>query len=159
MPPVPPATRPRPDADADSGLIRISDFAFDLSRARLRRPLGFKGAEFTEKWIARVSLTGSAGASGAARGGYAVLWSDDRVFRAHSECGGNTLMAAVTEFGIQCARRVKFRTPLELQDRILGEVHEYACAVTRRPDLNPAFTLNALVALDHARSEEHTSEL
>jgi L-alanine-DL-glutamate epimerase-like enolase superfamily enzyme len=72
------------------------------------------------------------------------------VFLAHSECGGNALMAAVTEFGIQCARRVMFRTPLDLQDSILTEVHEYACAVTRRPDLNPAFTLNALVAVDHA---------
>ena len=146
-----PPSLPRPSADdAEPDRIKITDFDFDLSQARLRRPLGFKGAEFTEKWVCRVSFTGGNGCHATAHGGYAVLWSDDRVFLAHSECGGNALMAAVTEFGIQCARRVKFRTPLELQDRILTEVHEYACAVTRLPDLNPAFTLNALVAVDHA---------
>lgn len=118
--------------------------------ARLRRPIGFKGASISEKWDCRVSFTGATGCRGTAHGGYVPLWADARVFLAHSECGANALMAAVTEFGLQCARRVKFRTPLELQDRILGEVHEYACAITRLPDLNPAFTLNALVAVDHA---------
>ena len=136
--------------DAEPSRIKITEFGFDFSRAPLRRPLGFKGAEFTEKWVCRVSFSGGGGCHATAHGGYSVLWSDDRVFLAHSECGGNALMAAVTEFGIQCARRVKFQTPLELQDKILTEVHEYACAVTRLPDLNPAFTLNALVAVDHA---------
>jgi L-alanine-DL-glutamate epimerase-like enolase superfamily enzyme len=129
---------------------KITDFEFDLSREPLRKPLGFKGAEFNEKWICRVTLTGSRGFQATAHGGYSILWSDARVFLSHSECGGNALMAAVTEFGIQCARRVKFQSPLELQDKILTEVHDYACAVTRLPDLNPAFTLNALVAVDHA---------
>lgn len=136
--------------ESEPDLIKITDFEFDLSREPLRRPLGFKGAEYSEKWVCRVSFTGSRGLKATAHGGYAILWSDDRAFLAHSECGGNALMASVTEYGIQCARRVKFRTPLELQDKILTDVHDYACAVTRLPDLSPAFTLNALVAVDHA---------
>lgn len=147
---TPPQPRAPAADDVKSGRIRITEFDFDLARVPLRRPLGFKGAAISEKWVSRISFTGSGGCRATAYGGYAVLWSDDRVFLSHSECGANALMAAVTEFGIQCARRVKFQTPLELQDSILSEVHEYACSITRLPDLNPAFTLNALVAVDHA---------
>lgn len=150
MHPVLAAPNPAESGESEPDRLKITDFAFDLTREPLKKPLGFKGAEFSEKWGCRVSFTGSAGYEGTAYGGYSILWADDRVFLGHTECGGNALMAAVTEYGIQCARRVKFLTPLELQDKILTEVHEYACAITRLPDLNPAFTLNALVAVDHA---------
>ncbi|MGH8018273.1 MAG: hypothetical protein ACREIA_08280 [Opitutaceae bacterium] len=131
-------------------LLRISDYKFDFVREPFRKPLGFKGSQFTEKWVAEVTLGGSNGAQATAYGGFSVLWADDRVFRNRSESGANAVMASVAEYGLQCARRVQFATPLQLQDRILTDVHNYACEITRLPDLNPAFTLNALVALDHA---------
>lgn len=137
-------------ADLRRGWLKITDFEFDIVREPMRKPLGFKGAQISELWICRVTLSGGGGSQGAADGGFSVLWADDRVFLAHSEVGGNALMASVAEYGLQCARRIKFTTPMHLQDQILPDVHEYACAVTKRPDLNPAFTLNALVALDHA---------
>ncbi len=128
----------------------IAEVAFDVSREPLRKPIGFKGAEFREKWVSRVTLTGASGARATAYGGLAVLWSDERVFLGHTETGANLLMAGVTEFAAQRARGLPFHSPLELHSRIFGEVHDYARSVTRVRDLHPTFTLNALVALDHA---------
>jgi hypothetical protein len=59
-------------------------------------------------------------------------------------------MAGVAEFALQRARHELFASPLELHDRIFDDVHAYACHVTGIRDLRPTFTLNALVALDHA---------
>src|SRR4051812_45185263 len=98
---TPPQSRAFGADDMNRGRIRITEFDFDFTRVPLRRPLGFKGAAIGEKWVSRVSFTGSSGCRATAYGGYAVLWSDDRVFLAHSECGANALMASVTEFGIQ----------------------------------------------------------
>jgi L-alanine-DL-glutamate epimerase-like enolase superfamily enzyme len=130
--------------------LKITDCDLALRREPLKKPIGFKGSQFSERWICRIMLTGGSGAVVAADGGFAVLWADERVFLSHTEVGACSLMASVAEYGLQCARRVKFTTPLDLQDQILSQVHDYACTVTRLPDLHPAFTLHSLVALDHA---------
>lgn len=129
--------------------LKITDSDFAVSPEPLRKPIGFKGAQMTQMWHNRVTLSGG-GSRVCAEGGFSVLWADDRVFLAHSEVGGNMLMATVADYGLQCARRVRFLTPVDLQDQILPEVHDYACTITKLPDLSPAFTLQALVALDHA---------
>src|SRR5688572_28466656 len=136
--------------DTRLGGLKIMDYDLEIFREPLRKPIGFKGAQMTQMWHSRVTLTGGGGSQVRAEGGFSVLWADDRVFLSHSEVGGNTLMATVADYGLQCARRVRFLTPVDLQDQILPEVHDYACTITKLPDLSPAFTLHALVALDHA---------
>jgi len=145
-------TPPRPP------ILRITAASLDFVREPLAKPLGFKGSAFTEKWVCRVALTSESGASAVSHGGLAVLWSDARVFLSHSETGANVLMAAVVEFALQCARRHSFATPLELHEKIFPEVHAYACDVTRLRDLNPTFTLNALVSVDQAAWLLHARE-
>lgn len=128
----------------------ISKVVFDISREPFRKPIGFKGAEFREKWVTRVTLTGASGASATAWGGLAPLWADERVFLGHTEAGANVLMASIAEFALQRARQEAFATPLMLHDRIVEEVHEYARYVTGLSDLRRTFTLNAMIAVDHA---------
>jgi L-alanine-DL-glutamate epimerase-like enolase superfamily enzyme len=59
-------------------------------------------------------------------------------------------MYAVTEYAIQKSTDTTFKTPPELLERLLPDVHEYAVAVTRHPELRLTFTLNALVPVDNA---------
>jgi hypothetical protein len=139
-PPLPPRAGP----------TRITGVAFDVTREPLRKPLGFKGAQFTEKWVSRVTLTAASGARATAFGGLAPLWADERVFLGHTETGANVMLAAITEAALQQVRTQPFASPVELHDRIFSEVHGHACRVTGLADLRPTFTLNALVALDHA---------
>jgi len=79
-----------------------------------------------------------------------VLWSDAAVFASNSESGGNALMYAVTERAIQLVKGEKFIEPVELQERILSEVYDYAKKITNNPELRMTFALNALVGLDNA---------
>lgn len=159
LPPIlPPKARAVSPPPVSLDTTTIAELAFDVSREPLRKPIGFKGAEFREKWVNRVTLTGATGASATAYGGLAVLWSDERVFLGHTETGANLLMASITEFAAQLARGVPFHSPLELHERVFAEVHEYARNVTRVHDLHPTFTLNALVALDHAAWLLHAAE-
>ncbi len=74
-----------------------------------------------------------------------ALWSDATVARGHTASGGNALMYAVTERAIRKAKGRTFRTPPELLDRLLPDVHDYAATITEEPDLRLTFTLNALV--------------
>ncbi|MDZ7802300.1 MAG: enolase C-terminal domain-like protein [Trueperaceae bacterium] len=122
----------------------------DLRREPLRQPFGFKGGQFTEKWLCRVDLTSEGGVRAAGVGGLAVLWSDREVFTAHTEVGGNLLMAALLEYALQRARGRSFDTPFELLDGLVDEVHAYGRTLIGRDELRRTFTLNALVALDNA---------
>ncbi|MGH8021004.1 MAG: L-alanine-DL-glutamate epimerase [Opitutaceae bacterium] len=148
-PPVDPAS---PNA------IRIRRVEFDFKREPFRKPLGFKGGHCTEKWINQISLTSESGSRATSSGGQAVLWADERVFLSRTEAGANTLMATVAEFALQRARRESFRSPLELHDSIVDDVHAFACGLTGLPDLSPTFTLNAMVALDNAAWLLHARE-
>lgn len=135
---------------SDGRTLSIEAVDLDVRREPLTQPFGFKGGQFTEKWLCRVELTGADGVRAAGVGGLAVLWSDRDAFLAHSEVGGNLLMAAMLERALQSARGRTFREPFELLDGLVDEVHDFGRAVTGRPELRRTFALNALVALDNA---------
>ena len=128
----------------------IEQVDLNVTREPLTRPLGFKGGYFTEKWIAHVTLTDDRGNQATSLGGFAVLWSDAAVFSAHTEVGGNVAMCALLEHALQLARGRTYETPIDLLGDLFEPVHAFGCRITGRADLRPTFTLNALVALDHA---------
>lgn len=79
-----------------------------------------------------------------------MLWSDPRVFAANSEDRANAMMFEVTAHALHLAQRRSFDSPLDLLDRILDEVYDYARKITGEPKLKETFALNALVPVDNA---------
>ena len=59
-------------------------------------------------------------------------------------------MLSVTDRALQMVVGETFTTPVELIDRILPELHQFACRVTGLPNLRRTFALNALVPVDNA---------
>lgn len=129
--------------------MKIDKVDLEIQREPFARPFGFKGASFREKWNLVIRLE-AAGYRAWGVGGLAVLWSDARVFAAHTEMGGNALMTAVVERGLQLALHCPFENPPQLLEQIYPQVHAYAKTITGIADLHPTFTLNSLVALDLA---------
>jgi len=130
--------------------MRIRQADLELRREPFARPFGFKGSAFHEKWCPVVRLVGDVGREAIGVGGLAVLWSDGRVFRAHTETGGNALQLTVLEDALRRVSGETFDDPMALQDAIIADVHKYACRITGLPDLRLTFTLVALSALDYA---------
>jgi len=121
----------------------------DCSRQPLRKPFGFKGASFSEKWLSHVTLR-DGDVSVCSTAGLAILWSDAALFRAHTESGGNLLSLAVLEWALQKAKNQQYENPPHLLKVLLEPAHEYARRITEMPELRKTFTLNALVGLDNA---------
>jgi L-alanine-DL-glutamate epimerase-like enolase superfamily enzyme len=140
MPAAPRARRP----------IRIRSVALDFEREPLIRPSGFKGGFMTEFWQVVARLDGDSGRSHIGLGTQNVLWCDPAVLAKHSESAANALMLAVSDRALQMVVGERFTTPVELLDRILPELHEFAKRVTGVPALRRTFTLNALVPVDNA---------
>ena len=113
--------------------LRIADIDSDFEREPLRRPFGFKGGYMSEIWQTAALAVGPTGMRRIGLGTQNVLWSDARVFAAHSESGGNALMYAITERALGLARGREVETPVDLLDALLPEVHEYAPYYTRKP--------------------------
>ena len=130
--------------------MHIATANLEIQREPFIRPFAFKGSAFHEKWNLVVRLQDDKGWTAFGVGGLAVLWSDARVFAAHSEVGGNALMVAVLERALALVRDQSFVGPREIFRQVFPEVHAYAQEITRQPDLRQTFTLNALVALDNA---------
>ena len=130
--------------------IRIRSVALDFEREPLIRPTGFKGGYLTELWQPVARLESDSGQSHIGIGTQSVLWCDPRVLAKHSESAGNALMLSVTDRALQMVAGEPFTTPVELLDRILPELHEYACRLTGLPNLRRTFALNALVPVDNA---------
>jgi L-alanine-DL-glutamate epimerase-like enolase superfamily enzyme len=130
--------------------IRIRSVALDFEREPLIRPTGFKGGYLTELWQPIARLESDSGRSHIGLGTQSVLWCDPAVLAKHSESAGNALMLAVTDRALQMVVGESFTTPVELLDRILPELHAYACRVTGLPALRRTFALNALVPVDNA---------
>lgn len=130
--------------------IVIDGVDSDFERDPLIRPFGFAGGFLTEIWQSASLLRSSSGIHKIGLCTQSVLWSDGKVFAAHSESGGNALMYAVTERAMQMAKGMSFTTPPELLDAIFPELEEYAKKITSNPQLRQTFTLNALVGLDNA---------
>ncbi|MBC7891506.1 MAG: mandelate racemase/muconate lactonizing enzyme family protein [Sphingobacteriaceae bacterium] len=129
--------------------IKISRVAANFDREVLN-PYRFKGNAITESWQTVARIDTESGSSGVGLCTQGVLWSDFRVFEAHSESAANALMYAMSEHALQLLRGTTFTNPVDLLDRLLPEVLAYGKKITGIPDLRKTFALNALVGVDNA---------
>ena len=113
-------------------------------------PYRFKGSVISEGWQTAAYLESESGIHKVGIGGQGILWSDSKVFAAHSSNGGNALMYAMSERALQIMKGNSFTNPLELLDQLLPEVYEYGKKITGNPDLRKTFALNSLVCVDNA---------
>jgi len=137
-------------ARKNSTKITIQSVDSNFEREPLIRPFGFKGGYMTEIWQTMAWMQSAQGTHKVGLCTQNVLWSDAKVFAAHSESGGNALMYALSERALQIAKGRSFSTPVDLLDGMLDEVYEYGKALTGNPHLRKTFALNALVGVDNA---------
>lgn len=137
----------RPNHEAMIALKRTDS---NFERTPLARPFGFKGNAITNVWQTMAYLESDTGLHSIGLGTQSVLWSDARVFVQQSEEGGNALMFAILDHGLQLMAERPFYNPIHNLDNLLPDVVKYAKKITGRQDLRKTFTLNALVALDNA---------
>ena len=138
----------------DSGMkpssnIRIKNVDSNFEREPLF-PYHFKGSAITECWQTAALLEGESGFHTIGLGTQGILWSDSKVFAAHSENGGNALMYAMSERALQMMKGNSFTNPLQLLDDLLPEIYAYGKKITGNPDLRKTFALNSLVCVDNA---------
>jgi L-alanine-DL-glutamate epimerase-like enolase superfamily enzyme len=131
-------------------MLEIKSYQFNFEREPLVKPFSFKGGFFTEKWVLVTMLTSRSGMQATGLGGLAVLWSDPEVFFAHSETGGNVLMAAMAERAVKLLVGRSFRDPIEALDAVFPEIHEFGKVLSGNKNLAKTFTLNSLGSLDFA---------
>jgi L-alanine-DL-glutamate epimerase-like enolase superfamily enzyme len=129
--------------------IKIKHVDSNFEREPLN-PYRFKGSAITDSWQSIALLESEAGNRSVGLGTQGVLWSDSKVFAAHSESAGNALMYAMSERAIQMLKGTTFTDPVKLLDDILPEVLAYGKKITGNPDLRKTFALNALVCVDNA---------
>jgi L-alanine-DL-glutamate epimerase-like enolase superfamily enzyme len=129
--------------------IRIRNVDSNFEREPLT-PYRFKGSVVTEGWQTAAWLEAESGIHKIGLGGQGTLWSDSKVFAAHSTNGGNALMYAMSERALQMMKGNSFTNPNELLDDLLPEVYAYGKKITGNPDLRKTFALNALVCVDNA---------
>lgn len=129
--------------------IRIKNVDSNFEREPLI-PYRFKGSAITEGWQIAAYLESDSGIHKIGIGGQGILWSDSKVFAAHSAAGGNALMYAMSERALQIMKENSFTHPMELLDDLLPEVYAYGKQITGNPDLRKTFALNALVCVDNA---------
>ena len=129
--------------------IRIKHIDSNFEREPLN-PYRFKGSAITESWQTAALLESESGIRKVGLCTQGVLWSDAKVFAAHSERVGNALMFAITDRALQMIKGNSFTNPVDLVDELLPELHAYAKKVTGNPDLRKTFVLNALVSVDNA---------
>src|SRR5262245_40130415 len=71
-------------------------------------PYHFKGSYVTEAWQIAARLESESGIHKIGLGGQGILWSDAKVFAAHSVSGGNALMYAMSERALQMMKGNSF---------------------------------------------------
>lgn len=113
-------------------------------------PYRFKGSVVTEGWQVAAWMESDSGIHKIGLGGQGTLWSDAKVFAAHSTNGGNALMYAMSERALQMLKGNTFSNPNALLDELLPEVYAYGKKITGNPDLRKTFALNSLVCVDNA---------
>src|SRR5215217_6498641 len=64
-------------------------------------PYRFKGSAITEAWQIAARIETESGNSAIGLGTQNILWSDSKVFAAHSQSGGNALMYTMTERALE----------------------------------------------------------
>jgi len=129
--------------------IKIKNVDSNFEREPLF-PYRFKGSFITECWQTAARLESESGFGTIGLGTQGILWSDAKVFAAHSESGGNALMYAMSERALEMLKGNSFTTPLQLLDDLLPEVYDYGKKITGNPDLRKTFALNSLVCVDNA---------
>jgi L-alanine-DL-glutamate epimerase-like enolase superfamily enzyme len=129
--------------------IKIKRVDANFEREPLN-PYRFKGSAITDSWQTATLLESESGIRKVGIATQGVLWSDARVFAAHSESAGNALMYAMSEHAAQLVRGMTFTTPVALLEQILPDVLAYGRKITGISDLRKTFALNALVGLDNA---------
>ncbi len=130
--------------------MQIAETQLEIQREPFARPFGFKGSAFHEKWNMIVRLRDDRGNEVVGIGGLAVLWSDARVFRAHTEVGGNLLQASILEFALQHVQDREYTDPQSMLGDVLPQAFAYGRTITGNDQLRLTFVLIALVALDNA---------
>ncbi|CAG4995132.1 hypothetical protein DYBT9275_01557 [Dyadobacter sp. CECT 9275] len=129
--------------------ITIKNVDSNFEREPLN-PYRFKGSAITDSWQGISMLESDSGIKKVGLATQGVLWSDSRVFAAHSESAGNALMYAMSEQALQMVKGTSFTNPVQLLDDLLPEVLAYGKKITGNPDLRKTFALNALVSVDNA---------
>ena len=131
-------------------VIKIAEVSSNFEREPLIRPFGFKGGYMREIWQSAAFVKSESGVNKIGTCSQSILWSDAQVFSSHSESGGNTLMYAMTEYGLSLLKGRSFTDPVSLLDEIWPEVYEYGKKICLKVDLRQTFALNSLVAVDNA---------
>jgi len=129
--------------------ITIKNVDSNFEREPLN-PYRFKGSAITEAWQVASRLERESGAASIGLATQNILWSDSKVFAAHSQSGGNALMYAMTERALEILKGNSFTNPMQLLDEMLPEVYAYGKRITNNADLRKTFALNALVSVDNA---------
>jgi len=139
-----------PSCRGDSGRIIIKSVGSRFEREPLIRPFGFKGIYQNEFWVAAAMIESNSGIRNVGLQTQCLAWSDLDVFLAHSEVDGNMLLIKTLDYALEKIRGQSFRNPIELQDAILNDVHQYGQSITNNKKLRMTFTLSSMVALDNA---------
>lgn len=134
---------------SESKKIVIKNVDSNFEREPLH-PYRFKGSAITEAWQIASRLEGESGSHSIGLCTQNILWSDSKVFAAHSQSGGNALMYAITERALEMMKGNSFTHPIQMLDELLPEVYAYAKKITNNPDVRKTFALNALVSIDNA---------
>ncbi len=130
--------------------MKITRVNSNFEREPYIRPFGFKGGYCSEAWQTVAMLENDSGLRGVGLCTQNTLWSDADVFAVFSESGGNALMYAMLEHGLQLVKGRSFSSPVEMLDAVWPRVYEYGKKITGNPHLRETFALNALVGLDNA---------
>lgn len=147
---VPAGSNANAPANRQSGTtIRVTNVDSNFEREPLN-PYRFKGSAITESWQTIAMLQSASGNRKVGLCTQGVLWSDSKVFAAHSERVGNALMYAMTDRALQIIKGNSFTSPVDLMESLLPEVLAYGKKITGNPDLRKTFALNALVSVDNA---------
>lgn len=131
-------------------LIRIKSVDTNFEREQLIRPFGFKGIYQNEFWVTSALIESDSNIKHVGMMTQCLAWCDLDAFLAHTEAGGNLLIFQTLEYALQKIKGTTFKNPLELQDAILKDVHQYGVKITEKKNLRMTFALSSLVALDNA---------
>jgi L-alanine-DL-glutamate epimerase-like enolase superfamily enzyme len=139
-----------PSCGDASGKITIESTAADFEREPLIRPFGFKGIYQNEFWVAAAMIESSSGIRHVGLQTQCLAWSDLDVFLAHTEYDGNMLLVNTLKYALGMIKGQSFTNPIELQEAIIEDVHQYGQKITNTNKLRMTFTLSSMVALDNA---------
>jgi L-alanine-DL-glutamate epimerase-like enolase superfamily enzyme len=139
-----------PSCGKPAATISIKSVGSRFEREPLIRPFGFKGVYQNEFWVAAAMVESTTGARHVGLQTQCLAWSDLDVFLAHSEFDGNMLLIKTLDYALQKIKGQTFSNPIELQEAILHDVHQYGQNITQNKNLRETFSLSSMVALDNA---------